>query len=435
MVTSAGRWVNWAGTASCAPATIERPGTEEEIVQAVEAAATGRRRVRVAGSGHSFTDLCCTDGTLLLLDRCDRVLEIDRERRRVTVQAGITIARLSEELDRLDLALPNLGDVAYQTISGAISTATHGTGERRYNIPCQVAGLSLVLGDGSVLRCSADENPAVFEVARVGLGALGVISSVTLQCEPAFNLCSREQPRRLDEVLEEFDDLAADNDHFELFWFPHTEVAQTIRNNRTDEPARPRSRIGAYVDDVLFERHAFSLLQRLGEARTAWIPGLARFTAGLLSPGEVVDRSHRVFSNERLVRFVEMEYAIPRRHVVHAVREVRAMIERRELRISFPIEVRVLAGDDIPLSTAYGRDTAYVAVHVFWRLPHEPYFREVEAIMRDLEGRPHWGKLHFENMDSLRPRYPRWNGFAAVRDRLDPDRRFANGYLERVLGP
>jgi L-gulono-1,4-lactone dehydrogenase len=427
-------WANWARTASCRPAVIEHPGSEEEIAQAVRAAAGAGRRVRVAGTGHSFTDICCTDGTLLQLDRCDRVRDVQRERGLVTVEGGITISRLGDELDRHDLALPNLGDVTYQTISGAISTATHGTGQRRYNIPHQLAGLSLVLADGSILRCSQDAEPEVFEAARVGLGALGVISSVTLRCEPAFNLRSVEEPRRLDEVLEEFDELAEANDHFELFWFPHTDVAQTIRNNVTDEPARPRGRIGAYVDDIVLENHAFGLVQRLGQARSSWIPGLARFTARLLSRTEVVDRSHRVFANERLVRFAEMEYAIPREHAVQAVREVRAMIERRDLRLSFPIEVRVLGGDDIPLSTAQGRDTAYIAVHVFWRLPYEDYFREVEAIMRGLDGRPHWGKLHFQDAESLRPRYPLWDRFAAVRDRLDPERRFTNAYLRRVLG-
>ncbi|HSR26515.1 MAG TPA: D-arabinono-1,4-lactone oxidase [Candidatus Eisenbacteria bacterium] len=427
-------WTNWAATASCTPAAIAAPAGEEEIVQAVRAAAAAGRRVRVAGTGHSFTDLCCTDGTLLKLDRHDRVIEVDAERRLATVQGGITIARLSEELDRHGLALPNLGDVAYQTISGAISTATHGTGERRHNIACQVAGLSLVLADGGILRSSPELDREAFEVARVGLGALGVISTVTLRCEPAFNLHSIEEPRDLDEVLEEFDELAAANDHFELFWFPHTRVAQTIRNNRTDEPARPRRRLAAYVDDILVENHVFHVVQALGRAWTGWIPRLAGFTTRLLTRSEVVERSHRVFANERLVRFAEMEYAIPRRHVVHAVREVRSMIARSGLRISFPIEVRVLDGDDIALSTAYGRETAYVAVHVFWRLPHERYFREVEAIMRDLEGRPHWGKLHFQDAESLRPRYPLWDRFGAVRDRLDPERRFTNDYLRRVLG-
>jgi L-gulono-1,4-lactone dehydrogenase len=401
----------------------------------VTAAGAARQPIRVAGTGHSFTDLCCTDGRLLKLDRLNRLLDVDLGRRQVTVGAGMTIAALSEELARHGLALPNLGDVAYQTISGAVSTATHGTGARRHNIPAQVVGLSLVLADGTQLRCSAEgEDQATFKAAQVSLGALGVISSLTLQCEPAFNLHSIEEPRRLDDLLEEFDELAATNDHFEFFWFPHTDWAQSIRNNRTEESARHRSRFGAYVDDILLENHVFGLAQRLGHHRSSWIPGIARTMARLLSRNETVDSGHRIFANERLVRFAEMEYAIPRQHVIDAVRQMRSMIDRSGFRISFPIEVRVLAADDIPLSTAYGRDTAYIAVHVFWRQPYEDYFREVQAIMRDVGGRPHWGKLHFQTAETLRPLYPQWDGFAAVRNRLDPERRFANAYIERVLG-
>lgn len=427
-------WTNWAGTASCRPVAIESPAGQEQLVDVVRRAAAAGERVKAVGSGHSFTEIACTDGRLVRLDRHDAVLEVNVERRTATVQSGITIAKLSEELARHGLALENQGDVAYQTIAGAISTATHGTGRRLRNISSQVCGLELVLGDGEVLRCSADVEPEVYAVARVGLGALGLLSTVTLQCVPAFALHSVIEPRRLDELLERFDELAEDNQHFEFFWFPHTDWAQAITNNRTDRPLRPRPRLAAYVDDILLQNHVFGLLQRLGRARPTWIPGLARGTARMLSRVELVDASHRVFANERYVRFAEMEYAIPRQHVVEAVRELRAMIERTDLRISFPVEVRVVAPDDIPLSTAYGRETAYIAVHVFRGMPYEPYFREVEAIMEAIEGRPHWGKLHFQDAERLRPRYPEWDRFAAVRDRLDPERRFANRYLERVLG-
>jgi L-gulono-1,4-lactone dehydrogenase len=428
-------WTNWGGTASCGPAEVRAPASEDELAELVRRAASAGRRVKAVGSGHSFTDIACTDGVLVRPDRYDRVLEVDVDRRTATVQSGITIARLSEELARQGLALENQGDVAYQTIAGAIATATHGTGRLLGNISSQVCGLTLVLADGELLRCSADQRPEVFEVARVGLGALGVISTVTLQCVPAFALHSVEEPRRLDELLDRFDQLAGANDHFEFFWFPHTEWAQLITNNRTDRPPRPRGRVAAYLDDIVFENHLFGVVQRLGRARPAWIPGLARTTARLVSRVEVVDESHRVFANERRVRFAEMEYAIPRPHVVEAVRQVRAMIDRSGMRISFPVEVRVVAPDDIPLSTAYGRETAYIAVHVYQGMPYQAYFREVEAIMDAFQGRPHWGKLHFQDAERLRPRYPAWDRFAAVRDRLDPDRRFANAYIDRVLGP
>lgn len=400
----------------------------------MRAAATARESVKVAGTGHSFTDIACTDGRLIKLDRYARVLEVDRQRGTVTAQAGITIARLGNELARHGLAMENMGDVAYQTISGAISTATHGTGERLRNISSQVCALSLVLADGEVLHCSSTVEREIFTAARVGMGALGVISTVTLQCVPAFNLRSVEEPRRLDDVLETFDELSAANDHFEFFWFPHTDWVQAIVNNRTDEPARPKSRMRAYIDDIVLENHVFGVMQRAGRIRSSWIPTLARMTARTMSRSEVIDRSDRVFANERLVRFAEMEYAIPRPGLLAAVREVRAMIERRRLRVSFPVEVRTVAADDIPLSPASGRDTGYLAVHVYWRAEYETFFREVEAIMNAFDGRPHWGKLHYQTAETLQPRYPLWDSFTAVRDRLDPERRFGNAYLDRVLG-
>ena len=362
------------------------------------------------------------------------MLEVDPRRATVTVQAGITIARLSEELARHGLAMENIGDVAYQTISGAISTATHGTGERLRNISSQVCALSLVLGDGNVVQCSPTAEADIFKAAQVGLGALGILSTVTLQCVPAFNLHSVKEPLGLDDVLERFDELTAGNDHFEFFWFPHTDRVQAVTNNRTSEPAQPKSRLGAYIDDIVLENHAFGVIQRAGRVRSSWIPGLARVTARTMSKSEVTDRSDRVFANERLVRFAEMEYAIPRAHLLHAVREVRRMIERSRLHISFPVEVRTVAADDIPLSPAYGRETGYIAVHVYWRAGYERFFSEVEAIMDAFDGRPHWGKLHYQTAETLRRRYPLWDSFSAVRDRLDPERRFGNAYLDRVLG-
>ncbi len=435
-ITSAGglAWRNWGGNQSCRPLSLQTPTSEVEIVELVLSAAARGERVKVFGAGHSFTDIACTDGRLLSLEGYDRVLEADAEAGTIRVEAGITIAALGEILEGLGLAQPNLGDIAYQSIAGAISTATHGTGATLGNIATQVKALSLVTADGRVLECSAEQNPDVFNAARVGLGALGVISTVTLQAVPSFTLRSVQTPRRLDEVLEQIDSLTGENDHFEFFWVPHSDKVLAIANNRTEDPPRPPGRISAYYNDMLMENQAFGLLQRLGRARTSWIPGLGRLTAKLLSSREVVDRSHKVFANERIVRFVEMEYALPREALVSAVREVRSMIDGRGLRISFPVEVRVAKGDDIWLSTATGRDTCYVAVHVFQGLPFEAYFNEVEAIMNGHEGRPHWGKMHYQTAATLRPRYPHWDDFINTRDRLDPDGRFSNDYLDRVLG-
>lgn len=438
MVTEARTsWTNWGGTYSCSPTRIESPSTEEEIAELVRASVARGEHVKVSGSGHSFTDIGCTDGCLIKLDNYNKVLEIDRDAGTITAQAGITILQLSDALAHFGLAMENMGDVGYQTISGAISTATHGTGERFRNISSQVAAISLITAKGEVLRCSPDHEPETFKVAQVGLGALGVLSTVTLRCVPEYNVRSVQEPRRIEGLLTEFDERCANNDHFELFWFPHTEWAQAITNTRTREspPAgQRRTGFATYVNDILLENHTFGMIQRAAQVRRTWIPGLAAITARTMSRKEMTDRSDRIFANTRLVRFAEMEYAVPRTELIAAFRDIRAMIERQGLLISFPVEVRAAAADDIPLSPAYGRETGYIAVHVYHRFEYEPYFREVEAIMNAHDGRPHWGKLHFQSAATLRPRYPLWDSFIAVRDRLDPKHVFGNAYLERVLG-
>jgi L-gulonolactone oxidase len=428
-------WSNWAGNQACAPVATPRPSTEAELVEIVRRAAAEGRRVKVYGAGHSFTDIACTDGYLVNLDRYNQVLNIDTQNHRVKVQAGISTARLGEELALHGMAQPNLGDIAYQSIAGAVSTATHGTGLGLGNIATQLCALTMVLADGSVAEFSPDRDLDDFRCAQVSLGALGIISTVTLQCVPSFVLHSVEDPKPLDEMLARYEELCESNQHFEFFWFPHTDRVQAIWNNPVEGPPRPRGRAAEWFNDMFLENHVFGALQRVGRARTRWIPALNRVATSVISHGETRDWSHRVFANPRLVRFVEMEYAIPRGDAVPAIRELKAMIDRSDMRISFPVEVRVGAGDDAVLSTAHGRETTYIAVHVFQGLPYERYFREVEAIMNGFDGRPHWGKMHYQDAATLRTRYPRFDEFVALRDRLDPGGLFRNEYLDRVLGP
>jgi L-gulonolactone oxidase len=431
----ASEWRNWAGDESCAPAAIERPGSLEECSAALERAARAEQRVRVAGAGHSFSDIALTDGRLLQLDRMARVLDVDRSSGLVRVQGGISIRELSLRLAEHGLAQENLGDIDVQSIAGAISTATHGTGARLRNISAQVAELTLVLADGSTLRCSPDGDPELFRAARVGLGALGVVAEVTLRCVPAFRLDGIDGQAPLEQTLERFDELALANDHFEFYVFPHTDVALTRTNNRTEQPAHARSRAGAYANDVLLTNHAFELFCKLGRRLPAQIPRINRLVTRVAGSSHRVDRSDRIFASQRLVRFTEMEYALPREHTPEAVRRVLAMIERRGFAVPFPIEVRTVAPDDALLSTAAGRDSGFVAVHMYRGMAWEPYFRAVEAIMDEFGGRPHWGKRHFQTAATLRSRYPEWDRFQAVRARLDPAGRFANAWTDRVLGP
>jgi FAD-linked oxidoreductase len=406
-----------------------------EIAAALDRAAAAGQRVRVAGSGHSFTDVACTDGRLLSLGRMARVLDVDRASGLVRVEGGIAIHALSAALGAHGLALENLGDVDVQTIAGAISTATHGTGARLRNISAQVEELELVVADGTTLTCSArDADPTTYLAARVSIGSLGVIAAVTLRCVPAFTLRGVDRPAPLGETLDRLEELGEANDHFELFAFPHCSTALTRTNNRVDEAPRPRSPMSAYAQDVLLTNHAFHAFCLAGRAMPRFIPQLNRAVTRLAGTSVRVDRSDRIFASPRLVRFTEMEYALPRERTAEAVRRVMELIPRRGFHVPFPIEVRLVAPDDALLSPAHGRPSGYVAVHMFKGMAWEPYFRAVEAVMDEYGGRPHWGKRHFQTAETLRPRYPRWDDFQAVRARLDPDDRFANGYAERVLG-
>jgi L-gulono-1,4-lactone dehydrogenase len=431
---ASGGWRNWAGDQSCSPARRPAPASAEELAEAVGEAAARGLRVRVAGAGHSFSDIALTDGAMIGMQKMRRVLDADRASGLVKVQAGITIGELGAQLDRHGLAMENLGDIDVQSIAGAISTATHGTGARLRNISSQVAELTLVLADGSTLVCSERQEPEVFRAARVGLGALGAIAEVTLRCVPAFTLRGVDEPAPLADVLAGFEERALANDHFEFFVFPHADVALTRTNNRTGEPARPRGRANAYANDILLTNHAFGALCRVARRFPGRIGQLNRLVTRLAGRSVRVERSASIFASPRLVRFTEMEYALPREHTAEAVAAILELIPRGGFRVPFPIEVRTVAGDDAMLSTAAGRDSGFVAVHMFEGMEWEPYFRAVEALMDGFDGRPHWGKRHFQTASTLRSRYPDWDAFQLVRARLDPDGVFANGWTERVLG-
>jgi L-gulonolactone oxidase len=430
-----GAWSNWAGDQSCRPTEIVCPRSREELAEAI-ASATGRgRRVRVAGSGHSFTEAALTDGTMVRIEALRGVIDADPGSGLVKVAGGTVLNDLSGELSRLGLAMENLGDIDRQTLAGAISTGTHGTGASLRNIPAQVEGLELVLADGSVRQLSAATDPELLRAARVGVGALGAIAAVTLRCVPAFTLLRVDSPHPREEVLASFHERAAEHDHFELFTFPYSDLALVLERDRTDQPARPRSRLAAYLNDVVLENMALEALSAAGKALPRAIPALSRLAARLASGSRRVDRSDLVFANERRVRFTEMEYALPREHGPEAARRVVEWVRANRYPVFFPIEMRVSAGDDASLSPAHGRDTAYVAVHQYQGMEWRPYFEAVEEIMDSYGGRPHWGKRHFQTAATLAPRYPAWEEFQRAREVLDPGRAFANSYVERVLGP
>lgn len=447
-ITKSGDWANWAGDQRCRPARVLAPRSREELAEAIGAAAAAGEKVKVTGSGHSFTEAAMTEATMVRLDALRGVLDADPASGLVKVGAGTVLRDLNGELAALGLGLENMGDIDAQTLAGAISTGTHGTGAGFGNISARVEALEMVLADGSVRELGAvgaagepgagggsPDDAALLRAARVGVGALGAISAVTLRCFPAFTLRREDSAHRLSEVLDRFDEYAERNDHFELFTFPYSDRALVLERNRTAAAPQPKSRVVALLNDVLLENWALEAMAATGKRWPRTIPALARF-AGLVATGtNNQDRSDRIFVNQRNVRFTEMEYAVPRADGPSAVRRVVEWVRANRYPVFFPIEVRVAAGDDASLSTAHERDTAYIAVHQYRGMEWRPYFEAVEAIMNDYEGRPHWGKRHFQTAATLAPRYPQWSEFQQARNTLDPRRTFANPYTDRVLGP
>jgi len=400
----------------------------------VAAARTAGLTVKPVGSGHSFTSAAVTDGVQIELSRLDSPPIIDRRRRLVTVSGGIVLRDLNRLLAEHGLALPNLGDIDAQTVAGALATGTHGTGARYGCLATFATALELVTADGTVLRCSPDERPDVFAAARVGVGALGIVTQVTLRCVDAFVLRAQEGPAPLDHTLSNVEEYAADNEHFEFYWMPYTERTLVKRNNRVEEDAAPMSRLKTWWEHDFLQNTAFGAVVRTGRAMPALAKPLLRTTARLFSAVSYTARSDRVFVTPRRVRFVEMEYAVPRAALPEAFAGLRRIVDRLPFEVLFPVEVRVTAADDIWLSHGYGRDSAYIAIHQYVGMPYEPYFRAFEKVCAELDGRPHWGKLHWRDAGSLAPAYPRFADFLAVRDKLDPDRVFANAYTRRILG-
>lgn len=431
-------WTNWAACAYAEPAAIAHPASVDELARIVADAAARGLAVKAVGSGHSFTPIAATDGVLIDLDRLTGIESVEPTvtGARVTVFAGTPLRLLNTVLWSLGLSMTNLGDVDVQTLAGAISTGTHGTGARFGGMATQVVATQVVTASGDVVDCSPERDPALFEASRLGLGAIGVLSRITLDCPQAFVMHAEERPEPLDAVLSDLDRIRRDVDHFEFYLWPHTRRVLTKRNTRLPRstPLRPVGRLRGYVDDELLSNTVFEQVNRLSTRLPAIIPKVNALSARLLSARAFTDSSPAVFTSPRRVRFREMEYAIPVEALPEVLDRVTRLITDSELRVAFPIEVRFAAADEVWLSTAHGRATAYVAVHKYWKQGYEQYFRGVEEIARSVDGRPHWGKLHWRTAPDLQTTYPRFDDFLAVRDRYDPDRVFRNDYLTRVLG-
>ena len=429
-------WRNWSGTETADPLSTVRPRDRAQITDAVRAARRAGRRVRPLGNGHSFTGIGSPDGAVALdLAAWTGIERADPSTGLVDVRGGTPLHQLNRELAEHGLAMTNLGDVDRQTVAGALATGTHGTGAAFGGLATQVEALEIVLADGSAQRCDAAQNPELFQAARVGLGALGVVTSVTLRCVPAFALAADERSEPLDSVLERFPELTAQHDHVEFYWFPHGSRALVKSNDRlpAGSPVRPLGAVRQFAEYQVLENWAFGALCRTGRRIPRLVPALTRLAGRAWSARSYSDRSDRVFVTGRSVRFLECEYAVPLADLPAVLRELRSIVDGLERPVMFPVEVRVAAADDIWLSTAHQRPTAYIAVHQYAGMPHREWFDAFEALAREAGGRPHWGKLHRCAAPALRASYPRFDDFLRMRADADPEGTFTNRHLSRVL--
>jgi FAD-linked oxidoreductase len=425
-------WSNWSGSVKSTPLEIIKPRSIDELARLIGEYERAGRHVRVAGAGHSFTPLVQTNDILISLDDIQGLEAIDTEHHTATVFGGTRLKRLGEQLLEHGVAQENLGDVDVQSIAGAISTGTHGTGVRFGSLSTQVVGLTLITASGELLECSEEQNAEVFKAAQVSLGVLGVIARVKLRVVPAKRLHYVGARQKLSECLANLEQYRQENSHFEFYWLPYTDVVQAKFLNETDVPARG-SNLWGELNKVVLENGAFWLLSEACRLVPAFCKSVANISGQAIANVDETDYSHRLFATLRMVRFNEMEYNIPMEYTSEVITAIRQCIDEKQFKVHFPIEVRFVHADDIWLSPAYQRASTYIAVHMYRGMPYREYFYAIEQIFKRYQGRPHWGKMHTRTASELAELYPHWDDFRRVRAELDPQGVFLNNYLRELF--
>lgn len=422
-------WINWAANQVCYPRERPVPSTEAELAEVLRRA---RGVVRAVGAGHSFTAMVPTDDTLVSMDLFEGVVAHDADTQQAEVWAGTRLHALGPMLAQIDQALPNMPDIDYVSLGGAIANSAHATGVNFGSMSTGVTGLTLATADGRLVECSAARNPAVFQAARNSLGALGIATRVRLQNQAAFRLTETDRIERTEDVLDELPARLHQHRHFEFLPLPHSAFCVTV----TTDLAGPADRDAGEDDPraALTLRRLFELVNHIPGGAGLY-DRILRLVFGDAASTVRTGPAHLVFPHLREVRFREMEYAIPAAAAGSCVREILATIRTRALPVCFPLEVRFVKGDDIWLSMFEGRDSCAISVHQYADTDPGPYFAQIEPIFWKYEGRPHWGKLHTLEARRLAPLYPRhWQDYRDVRQALDPGGKLLNAHLRSVLG-
>jgi FAD-linked oxidoreductase len=426
------KWSNWAGNVTCYAEQILYPETEAQIVEIVQTAALAGKKIRLVGEGHSFSDLVATEHCIVSLSAYNGLVAVDKTNKTACIKAGTSIKKANEMLFKEGLAMINLGDIDVQSVAGATATGTHGTGVLFGNVSSEILSFRMVTADAQLICCSAKENTVLFEAGRVALGTLGIITQITFRVDEAYKLEYISSSDGFAETIANVQQYNANNRNFEFYYFPYSDKVQLKKSNKTDKAIR-YNKVLAYINDVLIENIAMQTICSLAMRFPAWFKGINRFMANNFTQETKINYSHQIYATVRNVKFKEMEYNIPMEHFEACMHALKALIEEKEYYIFFPVECRFVKGDDIWLSPAYQRDSAYIAVHVYITAPHDPYFKEVEALFCSYSGRPHWGKMHTRKADYLAKVYPKWNDFLAIRNQYDPHGMFVNDYLSNIF--
>jgi len=424
---------NWSKLIEWHPQQVLTPDTTEAIQSIIQTAIQQKKKIRVVGSAHSFTSLCKVEDILVSLDKYQGIVHIDKNTNEVTVKAGTKIHQLNQWLSEEGLALENMGDIDVQSIAGAISTGTHGTGTAFGNLCTQITKIQFVNGLGNTVTCSPSDQPQVFKSAILSLGLLGVITEITFQCIPLYNLELSIKRATLEDVLNQLEDYNNRNRHFEFYWFLNTPYVMTKELNITTEKASS-NRFREYIQEAILENYGFKFLCEIAN----WFPSLSRWasrvTAGSVSKFRKVKNSHKAFSTRRIVRFNEMEYNVPIETYKDVKKEITQWIDKHNKHIMFPMENRFVKGDDIFLSPAYQRNSAYIAVHAYNKKDCHQYFAAIEDIFKAYNGRPHWGKMHTQTAKEFQQLYPEFGTFKAIQQTHDPHTLFQTPYMDLIMG-
>jgi len=420
-------WSNWSGNQTCQPAERSRPRNLEGLVKTLKET-TGK--IRAVGAGHSFSGLVPTDETLLSMARFRGISNINKETKEVTVGAGTRLAALGDELWENDLGMINMPDINTQAMAGAIATSTHGTGQKFGSLSSYVTGLTIATANGEVIKCSKDENKDIFDAARCNVGALGIVTDITMQMRDTYYLKERSEMLPLDEAFEKMEELRKQKAHFEAYGLPHANHMLIIEFEEVSKEVSDANQAEAESGDAYETFKTLANVIDTAPFLRGLIMNIAPRTVGV---EERYGPWNQIFGNVRDIRFNEMEYTVPAEDGLACFREVLETIKKKDIDVIFPIEYRYIKEDDIWLSQFYERAGAAISVHNFHDKPYMPYFAEMEAIFDRYQGRPHWGKLHNKTEADFAKLYPRWEDFKRIRDQLDPDRRFINQHLEKIF--